>query len=298
MYLYTLGTHPDLEKQVMLKTGLKPGSFQDKVFKNGEYFVKVDQDVSGKKVAILSVIIDPCEEIFRLLFLLNALKSNKASRVSLVLPYYPYSRQDRVSHPGEPISAELIAAITAAAGADRIISVDIHNPRGLGKYKRKLQNIKPYEIMASALEKTIDSSWVLVAPDKGAEKRVRELARVLKIKKTAYLKKERPRPGEAKITDISGDQVNAEKTLIVDDMIDSGGTLIEAANFIRQRGAKMISAVCTHGIFSNDALKRINRSVIKNVYCSDTLPIIKKDSGKLIIIPINSLVAKAIKKNV
>jgi ribose-phosphate pyrophosphokinase len=298
MFIYTLGTHPVLEKQIIKKTGFEPGSFFEKTFRNGEYYLKIDQDVRGKKVVVFSVITQPQEQIMKILFLLNAIKSNKASKIVLVLPYYPYSRQDRVREAGEPISAGLMAGLFASAGADRIITIDIHNPQGLGKYKKKVKNIKPFDMLSASINQAIDSSWVLGAPDKGAEKRVRELAKVLNVKKIAYLRKERPQPGKARVTGITGDPVSGEKVLLVDDMIDSGNTIIEAANFIRNRGAKVISVVCTHGIFSQGAWLRLNQSVIKNVYCTDTMPIDSKSSGKLIIIPSADLLARSIKKNV
>lgn len=296
MILYALGTHPKLEHEIIKKTQAETGSFKEKVFNNGEYHLKINQDVKGKKAVIFAVINEPKEQVMKILFLINALKSNKASKIILVLPYYPYSRQDRVNEPGEPISAELMSGIYTGAGANKIITLDIHNRRGLGKFKKYVVNIDTSDLICEKVKKAIDSSWIVVAPDHGAKKRAGVAAKYLKIKKIAYLKKTRPKPGEAKILEISGDSVKCEKAVIIDDMIDTGGTLIKAANFLRERGAKQVMAACTHGIFSQNALKNINQSVIMKVFATDSLPIDQPASGKLVSIGCADLLAKAIKK--
>ncbi|NIP33268.1 ribose-phosphate pyrophosphokinase [Candidatus Saccharibacteria bacterium] len=296
MILYTLETHSILEKEIIKKTQAESGSFFEKVFNNGEYYVKLNQEVKGKKAVIFSVVTEPKDQVMKILFLINALKSNKATKIILVIPYYPYSRQDRVHEPGEPISAELMAGLFHGAGANKIVTLDIHNRRGLGKFKKYLLNIDTTELISENLKKAIDSSWVVVAPDAGAKKRASSVAKHLKIKKVAFLKKTRPKPGQAKILEISGDSVKDEKVIIIDDMIDTGGTLIKAANFLRERGAKQVMAACTHGIFSQNALKNINQSVIMKVFATDSLPINQSGSGKLVNVGCGDLLAKTIKK--
>lgn len=298
MYIYSLNNHPRLEQEVIKKSGLRPGSFEERVFNNGEYYLRINEDVKGRKAVVLAVVTDPQGDIFKINFLLNALKSNKASKVILILTYYPYSRQDRVDKPGEPVSSELMAGQYVVSGADKIITFDIHNPRAIGHYRRYFKNIELYDLIADKVSPHIDSSWVAVAPDKGAVKRVGSIAKILKIKKTAHLKKMRPEPGKAKILEIIGAPIKDEKVLIIDDMIDTAGTLVKAAEFIRGLGAKQIIAAATHGIFSRDAIKRINLSGIKKVIITDSLPQEGRASGKLDIVDISGEIEKAIKKYV
>jgi len=295
MIFFSFKTHPELEKAVMKKIDAKAGDFIDKTFANGEYYLKLKNEVKGKRAIILAAITEPREQLMKLLFLINALKSNKASRVIICLPYFPYSRQDRVTEPGEPISAELVLNLIIAAGANKIITLDIHNRRGLGKQRKYLKNIETAELVAEHVKKSLDTSWVVAAPDFGAKDRVNEIAKLLKIKSVAYLKKTRPQPGEAKILDIEGSPVKDKKVIIIDDMIDTGGTLIEAANFLRARGARQVMAACTHGIFSRDALKNINQSVIMKVWATDSLPL-STSSGKLSVVSCAETLARAIMK--
>jgi len=298
MIIYTLKNHPEMEKRITQYLGADEGGFDEGVFKNGEYYLKLRDAVAGKKAVVLAVIKNCQDDIFKLLFLLNALKSNRASKVILMAPYFPYSRQDRVNEPGEPVSVELIASILSAAGADRIIALDIHNYKGLGKAKKFVKNILCWDLMADFIARQIDSSWVVVAPDKGAKKRADYFAKSLKIKEVAYLKKIRPEPGRAEIKELVGADVREKKALIVDDMIDTGGTLIAAANFLKERGARQISAAATHGLFSDNALEKINLSIIKTVYITDTMPIDSRASGKLEIVEISGLIQDTLKKYV
>jgi ribose-phosphate pyrophosphokinase len=298
MIVYTLGTHPNLEKEIIQKIQAEAGSFTEKLFNNGEYCLKLGQDVKGKKAVVLAIITNPKEQAAKVQFLLNALKSNKASKIILVMPYFPYSRQDRVHEAGQPISCELMASLYTAAGASKIITLDIHRRAGLGKSKKAVKNIDTTELISEAIKKHIDSSWVLVAPDFGAKKRVNSVTKDLKIKNIAYLKKTRPRPGEAKILEISGDSVKDKKVMIIDDMIDTASTLIKASNFLREAGAKQVMASATHAIFSSDAIKKINQSVIMKVFCSNSLPLGRAGSGKLVVFPCADTLVKAIIKHV
>jgi len=298
MIFYTFKNHPELEKRVAQYLGGDEGSFDDKVFKNGEYYLKINDNAGGKKIIVLAILKDFQDEIFKLLFLLNALKSNKASKVVLMMPYFPYSRQDRVNEPGEAISVELMANLFSSAGADKIFTIDIHNHKGLGKAKKHVKNILDWDLMVGMILRKIDSSWVIVAPDKGAKKRVDYFAKALKINEVAYLKKHRPEAGKTEIKELVGASVRDKKVIIVDDMIDTGGTLIAAANFLRDQGARQISAAATHGLFSDGALEKINLSILKSVYVTDTLPIDSHASGKLEVIEINELIQEALKKYV
>lgn len=298
MYFYSLNTNPNLEKAVQNFLKLTPGQVEEKVFNNGEYYVRLKQEVKKKKVVVMASITDLETQIFRLLFLANALKSNGAAKITLVLPYFPYSRQDRVTRSGEPVSSELMASLYPTSGFSKVLTIDIHNLKGLGKWKKYVKNLDSCEAVSQALKNHIDSSWNIVAPDFGAKKRADRLAKALKIKNIAYLTKERPEPGKARILTIGGAPVSNKKVLIIDDMIDTGGTLIKAANFLHEKGAKQVMAACTHGIFSSDAIKRINESVIKKVFVCDSLPLDQKNSGKLEIISCANLIAQALKKYV
>ncbi|MDD4995476.1 MAG: ribose-phosphate diphosphokinase [Patescibacteria group bacterium] len=295
--IFSLGTHPQLEKKIFKLLNFEIGQFEDRVFGNHEYYARIKSDVKNKICILLAVITEPVGEFMKLLVIVNAFKSNGAKKIAVVMPYFIYSRQDRVDKPGAPVTRDLAANLLASAGADRIITVDLHNPSGLGIIK-KIINLSPLGSMPPAVKNYVDSSWTIAAPDHGAVKRARDLAAVLKIKKIIELTKARPRPGEARIVGITGAPAKDQKILIVDDMIDSGGTLIQAANFLKERGAMQIAAVCTHGIFSGAAADSINRSVIKKVFASESLPQCPKCSGKISYYPIDSLIAQGIKKHV
>lgn len=295
--IFSLGTHSQFEKKIFKSLNFEIGQFEDRVFSNGEYYARLKSDVADKICVMLAVITEPVGELMKLLVIINALKANGAKKIVIVMPYFIYSRQDRVDKPGAPVTRDLVANLLASAGADRIITVDLHNPSGAGIMK-KIINLSPLGSMSPAIKNYVDSSWTIAAPDRGAIKRARDLAAALKIKKIIELTKARPRPGEARIVGIAGAPAKDQKILIIDDMIDSGGTLIQAANFLKERGAMLIAAACTHGIFSGAAADTINRSVLKKVFASESLPQCPKCSGKISYYPIDSLIAQGIKKYV
>ncbi|MBW2992259.1 ribose-phosphate diphosphokinase [Candidatus Woesearchaeota archaeon] len=271
-------------KEIANRIKVRKGRFVIKRFSDNEIYVKINENVKNKAVWVLGSTNPPADNILELIFLLEVLKREKA-RVNLLIPYFGYARQDRVIA-GESFSSKVICNLLNSFRPSKIVIIDMHSMR-LRKFL-DFKNKVPYELFYDIAKK----ADVIVAPDKGALDDAEQLSRIAKVS-LACIEKYRPKKERVEIVKIKGDIKN-KKVLINDDMISTGSTIIEAAKFLMKKGAKEISVAVTHGIFSDDAIRRIGKSPIKRVYVTSTIPQ-KKKSKKIKIIDISNYIEKIIR---
>jgi len=269
-----------------------------KRFSDMEVFVEIHENVRGEDVFVIQSTSYPANDnIMELLVCLDALRRGSARRVTAVLPYYGYARQDRKSGPRTPISAKLLANLITSAGADRILTIDLHAGQIQGFFDIPVDNLFATPIFARHVKKNIKSkNIVCVAPDVGGTERARALGRILNVG-LAIVDKRRPKPGQSQVMNVIG-EVKGKTCIIVDDIIDSGGTIVNAAKALKNRGAKEVYVYITHGVLSGEAVKKIKNSVIKNLVITDTIDNKNKTkSAKNIeVLSISALMGEAIKR--
>ncbi len=297
--LLTGSSNPDLAQSIakFLKKGLfNPVSR----FADGEIRVKVPENVRRRHVYIIQPTCPPVNtSVMELILMIDAIKRSSADEITAIIPYFGYSRQDRKEMPRVPISASVVANILTNAGADRILTLDIHSEQAQGFIKQAWDNLYGSYALIPELKKRKLKHAVAASPDKGGLHRATVYARLLGIKDIALVYKER----DIKLNDTSkamamiGD-VDGRDVLLVDDMIASGGTIVHAAEYLKQRGAKRVIVCTTHGLFSGDALQIIQKSSIDEVIATDTIPAQEKERGvtKISRVSIAPLLARAILK--
>lgn len=243
-------------------------------FANGEMFCEIEKNVRGADVFLLQTLSTPVNDnLMELLIMIDALKRASAASITAVIPYYGYSRQDRKVSPRTPISAKLVADMLTAAGATRVVTMDLHAGQIQGFFNIPFDNIFASPVILDYIQSNIDqNNLMLVSPDAGGVERVSWYAKKLSTD-IAMIDKRRTGPNVAKAMNIVGD-VDGKNVIIIDDMIDTAGTLIEAAKALKANGAQKIYAVATHGVFSGPAAKRIEGCVdLEAVIVTDTIPL-------------------------
>jgi len=243
-------------------------------FANGEIYCEIEKNVRGADVFLIQTLSNPVNDnLMELLIMIDALKRASASSITAVIPYYGYSRQDRKASPRTPITAKLVADMLTAAGATRVVTMDLHAGQIQGFFDIPFDNIYASPVLLEYIRDNIDQdNLLMVSPDAGGVERVRWYAKRLQ-KDIAMIDKRRTGPNVAKAMNIVGD-VKGKDVVIVDDMIDTAGTLVEAAKTLREHGAMRIYAFATHGIFSGPAAERIeNCEELEAVIVTDTIPL-------------------------
>ncbi|MBI2599931.1 ribose-phosphate pyrophosphokinase [Candidatus Daviesbacteria bacterium] len=270
------------------------------VFADGEKRIIIPENLRKRDAFIIQPTCPPVDSsIMELLLIIDAAKRSSASEVSAIIPYFGYSRQDRKDRARVPISAALIASLIQYSGADRILTVDIHSEQQPGFVEIPWDNLYASYSLFPVVEKYFKgSNLVIASPDKGGVLKASFYAQYLNADGIAIVFKERDvqRRNESKAFDMIGD-VKGKNVLLVDDMIDTAGTIVEAANIIKERGAKSVCAAATHGLFSGPAPERIESSALDKVFITDTVPIKGEmlKSKKLEIVSVATLIAEAIK---
>jgi ribose-phosphate pyrophosphokinase len=265
-----------------------------KRFADGEIFVRIDENVRGRDVFIIQPTAPPAENILELLLLLDAASRASAARVTAVIPYYGYARQDRKDQPRVAIGAKLLANLISTAGADRVVSIDFHQHQLQAFFDIPVDHLYALPVFVEHFGTLELQPLVLVASDVGAAKMVRGYARRLGGE-IAMIDKRRPAPNVAEVVNVVGD-VNGKTCLIPDDMIDTGGTVSEAVRALRERGAKKIFVCATHALLSGPAVARLSELPITEIAVTDTIyvPEEKRFAG-LRILPVANLLARAIR---
>jgi ribose-phosphate pyrophosphokinase len=270
---------------------IKVGRFAD-----GEIDVKILENVRGADCYIIQSTCSPVNEnLMELLVMIDAFKRASAGRIIAVMPYFGYARADRKAEPRVPISAKLVANLLTVAGADRVITIDLHAPQIQGFFDIPVDNLYARPVFLEYINGMDLSNAVVVSPDIGSVDRARSFAKRLDLG-LVIVDKRRPRPNMAEVFNIIG-KVEGMDCLIFDDMIDTAGTLTSVCDAIKKAGAKKIIAFATHGVFSRDAIDKINNSDISEVVVTDTIPFDYSKSSKIKAITVAKLLAESIKRN-
>tara|TARA_B100001057_G_scaffold109068_1_gene106937 strand:+ start:28 stop:960 length:933 start_codon:yes stop_codon:yes gene_type:complete len=298
MKLLTGNSNKVLSKNIAkyLKSKLVNSSI--KKFSDGEIYVEINENIRGNSIFIIQSISSPANDnLMELLLCIDALKRSSAKNITAVIPYFGYARQDRKVVPRTSISAKLVSNLITKAGADRVVTVDLHAGQIQGFFDIPVDNLFATPIFARHVRKKIKSKKIIcVAPDVGGTERARALGKLLNVG-LAIVDKRRPKPGQSQVMNVIGD-VKDQTCIIVDDIIDSGGTIVNAAKALKERGAKEVYVYITHGVLSGDAVKKIKTSVIKNLVITDTIDNISKTKNvkNIEVLPISGLMGEAIKR--
>lgn len=283
--LMTGNANPELAKKIADHVGVELVDTFVGRFNNGETQVMINRSIRGKDIFIVNPTSQPVNDnLMDLLIMADACKRASAHSITAVVPYYAYARQDRKTRGREPISAKLVANLIVAAGITRVLTVDLHAGQIQGFFDIPVDHLRAAPILAAYFnEQNFGDDLVVVSPDLGGVTRARKLADYLKAP-IAIIEKRRPRPGEAEVMSIIGD-VNGKVTLMVDDIVDTAGSLCEGAKALKKLGAKKVIAACTHAVLSNNAVEKINNSEMEQLVITDTIPLPpEKQSPKITVL--------------
>ncbi len=271
MILFSLPNALHISRPLARRKNWSLRSYASKRLADGELYLELRTDVKGKNVTIVGSTSQPDSTLFELLMLINAARENGARTISVIIPYLGYARQDKVSAPGAPVTVKLVAQLLKAAGAKTITLIDIHSDRVRSYFGAAVRAIDVTPIWAKTLPRFARTSALAVSPDHGSAHRARQLAKALQLKDVIVMKKSRPRQNVARVQRIRTN-LRGRTALVIDDMIDTGGTLLAAVRELKRAGAGTIIVCATHGIFSKDAISLIRRSPINLLYVADTHP--------------------------
>ena len=293
--VFTGNSNPDLASKIVEYLGMPLCGAVVKRFSDGEIQIEIDENVRAKDVFVIQSTCHPVNDnLVELLLMVDALKRASARRITAVIPYYGYARQDKKVAPRVPISAKLIADLLTTAGATRVITMDLHAGQIQGFFNIPVDNLYAAPVLLEYIKSNFNEGLVIVSPDAGGVERARAFAKRLNAG-LAIVDKRRSAPNKAKAMAVIGDVAN--KTVVIqDDMIDTAGTLTEAVNAIIERGAREVHACCAHAVLSGPAVDRINASPITSVVCTDTIPLSEKAAAcnKIKVLSISNLVGEAI----
>ena len=287
-----------LAKKIAKDLGLPLGDARTVRFKDGEIYVKMNETVRGDTVFVIQSTSNPVNEnIMELLIFIDALKRASAKSIVAVIPYYGYARQDRKASPREPITSKLVANLLTTAGADRVMTMDLHANQIQGFFDIPVDHMQAMPILAKYFKEKgfYGDDIVVVSPDVGGVKRARKFAEWLNTS-IVIIDKRRPKPNVAEVMNIIGD-VKGKKAIFIDDMIDTAGTITSGAEAILAKGATEVYACCSHAVFSDPAIERLEKSAIKEVIVTDSIELPEnKKIDKLKILSIDKLLSEAIRR--
>ena len=267
-------------------------------FSDGEIYIEINENIRGNSIFVIQSISSPANDnLMELLLCIDALKRSSAKNITTVIPYFGYARQDRKVVPRTSISAKLVSNLITKAGADRVVTVDLHAGQIQGFFDIPVDNLFCTPIFARHIKKNVKSKNIIcVAPDVGGTERARALGKSLDVG-LAIVDKRRPAPGKSQVMNIVGN-VKDKICIVIDDIIDSGGTIINSAKALKDRGAKEVYVYITHGVLSGEAVKKIQKSVIKKLVITDTIDNqIRVNKAKNIeVLTVSNLMGEAIKR--
>jgi len=296
--IFTGNSYPGLAHDIADIIGVNVGDSKVSKFSNGETSVDINETVRGTDLFLVQTLCEPVNDnIMELLIMLDAFKRASAGRITAVIPHYSYARQDRKAKARQPITAKLMADLIHTAGADRVLTMDLHAPQIQGFFDIPVDHLEGVPIIAKYFKKLNlgEEDVVAVSPDIGGVKRTRKFAEKLHIP-MAIIDKRRPRPNVSEVMSIIGD-VKDKKVILVDDMIDTAGSIVNAAEALLKIGAKEVYACCTHGVLSGPAIERLENSPIKEVVILNTIPVeAEKKIDKIKVLSVAPIFAEAIRR--
>lgn len=273
------------------------GKAEVKRFSDGEVWIEIQENVRGMDTYVIQPTSRPANEnLMELLIMIDALKRASADRITAVIPYYGYARQDRKVAPRTPISAKLIADLLTAAGTHRVLSLDLHAGQIQGFFDIPVDNLFTMPVFLKYIEKNLKDELVVVAPDAGAAERSRSYAKRLKCP-LAMIDKRRTSPNVSEVMHVIGD-VSGKRAIVIDDIVDTAGTLTQASEALLQKGAKEVYAFCTHPVLSGQAVERIKKSSLKRIFVTDSILLEKEAQGcsKIEVLSVASLLGESIRR--
>lgn len=294
--IFSLSSSEKLTEKICKKLKVKKGNIQIKHFADGEMIVEYLESVREKDVYIVHSTSKPVStNIMELLIAIDAAKRASAKSINVVIPYFGYARQDRKARPRQPITGRLVADLIEAAGATSIATVEIHSSQTMGFFNIPADDLTTIGILAGYFKKKkITKDIVIVSPDHGGVKRARNLAEILNAP-IAIIDKRRVRPNEAEAMNLIG-EVSGKTAIVIDDMVDTGGTLVTGIDMLKQKGATDIYCAITHPVLSNPAIDRIQSSQITKLICTDTIELEEeKKIDKIEVVSIKDMIADVIK---
>lgn len=295
--VFTGNANPALAKEICGTLGLTPGNAVVTQFSDGEINVRIMDNVRGMDVFVVQPTSSPVNRnLMELLIMVDAMKRASATRITAVLPYYGYARQDRKAHPRVPISAKLVADLITTAGANRVLTMDLHAGQIQGFFNIPVDNLFAAPVLLDYIRSKKFKNLTVVSPDAGGVERARAFAKRLEAS-LAIIDKRRDKPNEAQVMNIIG-EVKGHDCLLLDDMVDTAGTLTEGVSALRNAGAGIIAAACSHAVLSGPAIKRINESALDEVIVTNTIAMDskQKECSKLSVLSVAPLLAEAIKR--
>lgn len=293
--IFALSSSRKLAQKIADEIGVKLGDCKVHHFADGEILVELNESVRGKHVYVIQSTSAPVSEnLMELLIIVDALKRASAAEITVVVPYFGYARQDRKAKPRQPITSKLVADMLTVAGVDRVVTIDLHAAQIQGFFNVPIDDMTALPIIGTYFRNKNLENICVVSPDHGGANRARKLANALHSE-IAIIDKRRPRPNVAEVMGIIGD-VKDKVCIMIDDMIDTGGTIAAGAQVLKDKGAKEIYIACTHAVFSGEACTRLQNSAAKEIVVTDTIELPdEKKFDKLTTVSVSELLANTIR---
>ncbi|MBW1853342.1 MAG: ribose-phosphate pyrophosphokinase [Deltaproteobacteria bacterium] len=286
-----------LAQEISKELQIPLGKANVKKFSDGEIQVEIEENVRGMDVFVVQSTCTPVNVyLMELLIMMDAMKRASAERVTAVMPYYGYARQDRKVAPRAPITAKLIADLITTAGASRVLTIDLHAGQIQGFFNIPVDHLYSAPVMIEFIKKKFADNLVIVSPDAGGVERARAFGKRLGAS-LAIIDKRRPEPNQSSVMNIIG-EIQNKTALLLDDMVDTAGTLTQSADALLKAGAKRVAACCTHPVLSGAAIERINKSALQELVVTDTIPLREeaKSCKKIVALSVSKLLGEAIKR--
>ncbi len=297
MKLFGGTSNPTLTQEVCNYLAIEPGKITAQTFSDGETQIEIHENIRGRDVFVLQSTCTPVNDnLMQLLIIMDALRRASAKRITAVIPYYGYGRQDRKVKPRVPISAKLVADLITTAGADRVVSIDLHAGQIQGYFNIPVDNLFAAPLLLKYIRNNFQDDLVIVSPDAGGVERARAFAKRLSAS-LAFIDKRRDAPNISEAMNIIG-EVEGKTVIMLDDMVDTAGTLAQGANALKNRGAARIYACCTHPVLSGPSIERLNASPIDHLVVTNTIPLNRasRDCYKIEVLSVAELLGEAIKR--
>lgn len=294
--VFTGNANEELGEKICKELGIPLGTCDVSQFSDGEINVNIDETVRGIDVFIVQSTCSPVNDnIMEMLILIDAVKRASVGRINAVIPYYGYARQDRKTKAREPITAKLVANLFTTAGADRVISMDLHAAQIQGYFDIPVDHLSSIPILAEYFKSIVDEETVVVSPDLGGVSRARSFANLLDLP-IAIIEKRRPKANVSEVMNVIGD-IDGKNVILIDDIIDTAGTIAKAASVLKNFGAKKVYGCATHGVLSGPAIERIRDSELEKFIITDTIPLSEeKKIDKIEVVSVAPLFAEAIRR--